>query len=127
MFWGYWGYIGATIAKEQALGIQALEQLGLPRGYLHQRAHHSNTGSGATGATLVRAFVDDKTIGTHAMEQLGLPWGYTRQGANHWNTNSDATGATLGLHMPADKSLEYNLWGYWGYILGRALPKSKSL
>ena len=33
-----------------------------------------------------------------------------------WNTGSVATEATLGLRLPTSKSLEYELWGYWGYL-----------
>ena len=41
--WGYWGYLGATFANEHIISIQAVELLGLPWGYLGQRANHWNT------------------------------------------------------------------------------------
>ena len=66
-------------------------------------------------------------MGMQALGSLGLPWGCRCQRASHWNTgsgttgatlgntSSGATGATLGLPLPKSKSLQYRLWGYWGY------------
>ena len=134
---GHWGYLGATPANEQIIGIQALGLLGLPWGYLCQRANHWNTSSGATGATLGLPLLTSKSleyrfrgywgylgatlaneqiIGIQALGLLGLPWGYLCQQANHWNAGSGVTGPILGLPSPTSKSLEYRLWGYRGYL-----------
>ncbi len=47
---------------------------------------------------------------------LGLPRGSLCDGAIPWTMLAGATGATSGYVCQPSTSLEYRLWGYWGYL-----------
>ena len=87
--------IGAPFANQQVFGFHCF---------------------GATGATIGAPFANQQILGLQALGLLGLPRGTLCQPANPWITSSRATGATSGHPLPTSKSLDYKLYGYWGYL-----------
>ena len=104
LLWGYWGYLGATFANEQIIGFHcygatgatlgmplptsksldffAMGLLGLPWGYLCQRANHWLTLLWGYWAYLGATFAKEQIIGFNCY---------------------GAAGATLGLPLPTSK------------------------